>query len=98
MYRQGDILLRKVDSLPKKAKKKDSNVILEGEATGHAHRIQNGLIFEIGWPTEMYIKAQKGATITHDEHETIDIEPGIYQVVRQREYDPSLRDGRWIED
>jgi len=45
-YRQGDVLLIKVDKIPKEAKPRKSNIIVEGEATGHAHRIVNGTILE----------------------------------------------------
>ena len=45
-YRQGDVLLIKVDQIPKDAKPRKSNIIVEGEASGHAHRIVNGTILE----------------------------------------------------
>jgi len=43
-YRQGDVLLIKVPQIPKHAKPIKSNIIIEGEASGHAHRIKNGTI------------------------------------------------------
>lgn len=45
-YRQGDVLLLKVDEILSGAKPKKSNVIVEGEATGYAHRLLNGTILE----------------------------------------------------
>jgi len=45
-YRQGDVLLVKVKQIPKDAKPRKSNIIVEGEASGHAHRIVNGTILE----------------------------------------------------
>jgi hypothetical protein len=53
LYRQGDILFKKIDKIPKKAKKIETDVIVEGEATGHAHKIVNGFIFQT-W-NEMFI-------------------------------------------
>ena len=47
IVRQGDLLLRKVEKLPKQAKIVKSDVILEGEATGHVHRIMDGEIFRL---------------------------------------------------
>lgn len=97
MYRQGDLLIRKIDKLPSTVKKRKDDVLVIGEATGHAHRIENGLIYEIprnkiprmmernNEPT-MFIKAEKGATVVHEEHDPIELEPGIYQVTRQREW------------
>lgn len=95
MYRQGDVLLVKTDKIPKESKEKKSNIVVEGEATGHAHRLLNGLVFETtkrefqldpNEPT-MWIKATKGARLVHEEHGPIEIEIGFYIVIRQREYD-----------
>lgn len=94
MYRQGDVLLQKVNELPSNAKPKKDDIILRGEATGHAHRIANGQIYEtiqkeIFHPEikTMYIVAKKSARLVHEEHAPIDIEIGIYIVIRQREFD-----------
>ncbi len=91
LYRQGDVLIRKIDSLPKQmAVKRASGHILEGEATGHIHRleevtqaevleIENGLYLRVG---------AEGVRIIHEEHAPISLSPGNYEVVRQREYSP----------
>lgn len=95
-YRQGDLLLIKADEIPKSAKPKKTNIIIEGEATGHAHRLQNGQILiskkkDSTFPYEehetMWIKALKGAVIVHEEHGPIPLEIGLYMIVRQREWD-----------
>ncbi len=96
LYRQGDILFKKIDEIPKKAKKIETDVIVEGEATGHAHKIVNGFIFQT-W-NEMFIEAKTGAEIVHDEHDPIALEPGYYEVIRQKEYDPTFIDPRYVED
>ena len=98
MYRQGDVLLRKVESIPEDAKPSDDDIILKGEATGHAHRIVNGTIFTRSTrPIQMFVEASAGAILVHEEHETIQIEPGFYEVIRQQEYDPKSR-SRFVED
>lgn len=102
MIRQGDVLLRKIEKLPNKAFPIDSKVILEGEVTGHAHRIDHGQLFEFQNPWEpepaIFVKAELGTTLVHEEHGPIELEPGIYEFIRQREYDPDSRDPRWVED
>jgi hypothetical protein len=97
MYRQGDILLKKIEAIPEDVKPSTDDVILRGEATGHAHRIENGTIFTRSGTSEMYIEANVGATLVHEEHSTIQIEAGFYEVIRQREYDPKVR-SRLVED
>ena len=94
MYRQGDVLFVKVDEIPKDAKPKKTDILVEGEATGHAHRLVNGQILESMdkhsyWKTQvsMWIIANQAAKIIHEEHATILLEAGMYQVIRQREYD-----------
>ncbi|UCE14628.1 MAG: hypothetical protein JSV04_05460, partial [Candidatus Heimdallarchaeota archaeon] len=101
IVRQGDLLLRKVEFLPKRAKIIEGDIVLEGEATGHAHRIVNGEIFRF-WSREtgnqLFIKAHEGATLVHEEHSPIDLKSGVYEVRRQREYDPDTKSVRWIMD
>jgi hypothetical protein len=91
LYRQGDVLLRRIDGLPKqKAVKRASGVILEGEATGHAHRIADltrAEILEIGEGVYLRVGSE-GVRIIHEEHADIVLPAGNYEVVRQREYSP----------
>lgn len=100
MYRQGDVLLRKVNTLPRKARKIKTDTILEGEVTGHAHRIEQGSIFLLsGSEDSMFVQVNPGGRLVHDEHGPIDLEPGIYEVVRQREYNPEHPEiDWWVED
>ena len=84
MYRQGDILIIKVDTLPKGLKLKKDLIILYGEATGHAHRLEKGKIYFKG--EEIYLVLGSNSRIVHDEHNPIELEKGIYAIRRQKEY------------
>lgn len=88
MARHGDVLITAVDRLPKGAVKKapfGPRILMEGEATGHAHRVDQGEIFMVG--EQMYFRAPKGgAALTHEEHARIDLPKGVYEITRQREY------------
>lgn len=91
-YRQGDVLFRKVQRIPSGGKKRISGHILEGEATGHIHRLAEDdlaqaevLEFAEG---KLFISAEGGVSIIHEEHAPITLPPGNYEVVRQREYSP----------
>jgi len=127
-YRHGDILLIKIDKLPEniKFKIRRSKVILKGEVTGHAHRLEgNAKILEVAerianpgfklangieittGPIPIPINRVRTQTIgyavvdsptelTHEEHSTITIPAGIYQIRRQREYDADYI--RFVED
>jgi hypothetical protein len=101
IYRQGDVLFKKIEELPKKKRKLETDIIVRGEATGHAHRIANGTLFsswQRGRGPQLYIKASKGARVIHEEHKEIELEKGLYEVIRQREYDPSAPENPWVED
>lgn len=92
-YRQGDVLVRRVASIPADAKlqPRTGDIILaHGEVTGHAHRVKERQADMYGGGGGFYLKvAAGGATITHEEHATIPLAPGDYRVLRQREYYPN---------
>jgi hypothetical protein len=95
MYRHGDLLIEKTN-IPKGCKKRKSSIILDGEVTGHAHRLNNGIIFEKG--ELVYLRVVDKATVTHEEHSTITLPAGDYQVIRQREYRPYDRAAEFVRD
>ncbi|MDE1904918.1 MAG: hypothetical protein KGH75_00525 [Rhodospirillales bacterium] len=85
-YRQGDVLFIRVDVIPADATPAATNIIVEGEATGHAHRLQDGMILMTA--AVMYLACETMAHVVHEEHHAIDLPPGPYRVQRQREYSP----------
>ncbi len=93
MYRQGDILLVQVSKIPPKHRKVTSNVLVYGEATGHAHRVQGGNVVQTYKTGSIFVIARKGTTLVHNEHGPIDLEPGKYQLIRQREFNPVANGG-----
>ncbi len=85
MYRQGDVLLIEVPALPPRTKVVKSGVVLRGESTGHAHRILGGSVLVGADPSAMFVVAEEGTRLVHDEHAPIRLPAGNYQVIRQRE-------------
>lgn len=95
MYRQGDVLIIPVRSIPKKlepVERENGRIVLaHGEVTGHAHAIKNegAALFRDPKLMAVFMTVNGDAVmLEHDEHDTIVIPPGNYQVVRQREYSP----------
>lgn len=96
IFRQGDVLIRQIKSLPKAAKDitpKDRIVLAYGEVTGHAHAIAPGEAREFSMAdaanaTRRFLSVVKEATVRHEEHASIPLPPGIYEIVQQREYTP----------
>lgn len=87
-HRQGDLLLVRLDSRPAVTlTARQSDVIVAGEATGHAHRLQAGTILEAP-DGALYLDVTYTAQVVHEEHGPITLEPGLWLVMRQREYTP----------
>ena len=84
LKRQGDILLEKVENVDLRAGVQEDGVIARGEVTGHAHRVEGG---ELRATTRGWAVISNGdTTVTHDEHESLELEEGIWLVHRQVEY------------
>ena len=91
-YRQGDVLLVRVHRILTAAKIVSEKVLVlaEGEVTGHAHRIVNDdAVMLTTAEGATFVRLAKRAQLVHEEHARIDIAPGTYRVVRQREYEPA---------
>ena len=90
--RQGDVLLTKIgDEVMESAKLKEGMLILvEGELTGHAHRVSAADAHFVHDPSgRMVLEVFRPTQLLHEEHTSVDLEPGVYEVTRQREYDPT---------
>ena len=98
---QGDLLLRKIEVLPTDAVPTppvDGALVLAHSETGHHHAIAVGgpsmvELFGSTDPLKGYLRvSQTAAELRHhrpfDTHATLVIEPGIYEVRRQREWTP----------
>ena len=87
-YRQGDVIIVGIEKLPvdkKSLKARKDNVILEGETSGHKHLLLEGELYE-DEQGNLFVKANEDTQVVHEEHKPIDIEKGLYRVIRQREY------------
>lgn len=93
ILRQGDVLLVKIDALPKcKAVggEKEDIILAHGEVTGHAHRIMAPSKKARLWDAnaERFLQVMETVALTHEEHSAISIDPGIYRIAIQVEYRP----------
>lgn len=91
LYRQGDVLFRRVDSIPREgAVKRENGVIANGEVTGHTHAVADLNAAEVlDCGTGLYVHVgENGVSIQHQEHGPIELPAGDYQVTIQREYSP----------
>jgi len=94
IYRHGDLLIRQVKEIPC-AIRLDTNIIAEGEVTGHNHKLYGS--YQV-WGTHSsqnhriivptYFQAKEEISLKHQEHNTLKISKGNYVILHEREYDP----------
>lgn len=104
LFQQGDIVLMKVDNVPDGfvVRKSGEIVVGHGEVTGHTHTLKNAnwletavadinklYSFARGGGEPIYVETIDETSLTHQEHSAHTIPPGIWVVVRQRQYAPS---------
>ena len=100
---QGDVLIKSCGSVPDGAKKVSATsrgyVLAEGEATGHAHRIEDiaGIEF-MEKDGKLYIVNMKPAKLGHEEHKMVTIPAGCWEVSKVREYDHWAEEAREVRD
>ncbi len=98
----GDVLLKQVAKLPQDAKEipRKGNVLIlaEGESTGHHHVItaNPAKLWEL--KNDLYLEVIEPVTIIHEEHKTLPIPIGIYEIGRVKEYDYFAKMGRRVID
>lgn len=95
LVRQGDLLLVPIAGLPEDVHLLSSGrlVLAEGEATGHAHVVEDerASLHAWGWwADDRYLKVdgEEPVVLVHEEHDPLSLLPGVYEVRRQREYAP----------
>lgn len=97
---QGDVLAVKLDAMPCgkcKVVSKKKIVVAHGES-GHSHVIdcEDAELVQIG--ERMLIRLGSQATLTHEEHKAITLEPGIWEIGRVQEYDYFSKMARDVRD
>jgi hypothetical protein len=97
IIRHWDLILHPDGNEQRHTQIKEDNCILDGEITGHHHRLSGTATVEIATEEpaisngyyRWFVKVkEKQAKLTHEEHDTIILQPWRYDAWVQREYDP----------
>jgi hypothetical protein len=89
LFRHGDVLLQRSPALPEGAAPLPGHVLVRGEVSGHAHRLEDpnaGSLFHAA--AGFFLEVRTPTRIVHEEHAPIPLEPGVYRFWQQREYTP----------
>ena len=97
-YRQGDVCLIAVKSIPADAAPQEPNgrkvILALGEATGHHHRFEfldatQNVRLHVAHGGARYLHVETPAQLLHEEHSTVRVPAGDYVLPRQVEYTPA---------
>lgn len=102
MIQQGDVLLKSVESIPETAKpiKPDGRglVFAEGEHTGHYHSAIASAAVILENDGVRFLDNCEPISITHQEHNTVDVPVGKWEIGIVQEYDYFAEAARNVAD
>lgn len=89
---QGDLLFIPVATLPRTTRPATPEhgryILARGEATGHHHSVLAvPAVRAVVRDDVMYLAVEELTEVQHQEHAPVTLEPGSWEVRRQREYD-----------
>lgn len=91
IYRHGDVLLRQVTEKPSGKWRQHKRLTVQlGEATGHHHDLvgpRKNSILALEIEMRRYLELSDKCELRHQEHKTLQIDPGLYEVIIEREWD-----------
>jgi hypothetical protein len=106
-FRQGDVLLVKINAVPKSAKQVKEKIIAHGESSNHCHRVSKE-VEVLKTNDKTYLRVNSKGKLEHvlvsdpetwtKEHLPVELEKGDYEVIQQREYDPYEKHIRSVQD
>ena len=73
-----------------------TNILAYGEVTGHSHKLIGGKVLKRD--KQLYVQVEDSAELVHQEHRSIYLPQGLYEVVRQQEYEAGIHQGRILQD
>ncbi len=109
-FRQGDVLIERIDELPGNTKKKKNTIVAVGESMNHAHAMFGEVdVLEKG--EEVFLDVREESELKHilleagiatdnwtKEHHPVKLKPGKYKVVQQQQYDPYKKAAERVRD
>ena len=103
-FQQGDVVLVPVERIPAEFVEAETNVLQEGEVTGHAHRLHgdgfrvHAIPGKVGNADKKYLRLVKPVALRHEEHKEIKLPTGDFEIRIVREYDHFEEEARRVAD
>ena len=97
-FRQGEVRIKQVESIPKEAKiVKGGEILAVGKSNNHSHRLTGKSFSVLAVGDKKFVKVRALTNLVHEEHKTIKLPKGNNEVQIQREYLPS-KEARRVSD
>jgi len=101
MVVQGDVFFTRSRKVPEGSKSVSKSargyVIARGEATGHAHVVEEDIeLYEKDGI--LYLYTSKQVQVRHEEHLPVTLSAGIWKARIVREFDPFVEETRIVKD
>ena len=101
MYlQQGDVIIKKIGKIEGELKKRNDHILALGETT-HTHRVAVEDINKVEMfdlDERLIMRVKSPAKIEHEEHNTVLVPVGDYEIKKVREYDYFLEEVRSVQD
>lgn len=92
--RHGEVLMQPVSEIPKGKSGHHTSFIVGHSETGHHHVLESKTEFEVTKISDdsIWVQIFEPAKLNHkktvNRHKDLVVQPGKYQVIRKKEYDP----------
>lgn len=105
-WRQGDVLIERIDDDIKLSQKTEETLLVRGEGRYHGH-FATGDVTVYTDDGNLYLEVHSQAQVEHlhtetrsftGEHHPISLPRGKYRIIRQREYNPYEKSIAFIQD
>jgi len=97
LYQQGDVLIISTKEI--RGKRLNHLTLAKGEATGHHHTITRGEAELYDHEETLFLRVNsEEAEVTHQEHNTITLPRGDYQIRIVGEYDHFNEEAKRVQD
>ncbi len=91
LIRQGDVLFVPITEIPQEARVEKGRItVAYGEQTGHHHDLVavDGKVDIYALEDQLFANVQGDVQVTHQEHNALAVEEGLYEIRIQNEYTP----------
>lgn len=105
-WRQGDVLIERIDDNKILTRKTENTLLVRGEGRYHGH-FATGDVTVYTDEDQLYLEVHSHAQVEHlhtethtftGEHHPIQLPKGKYRIIRQREYNPYEKTIAFIKD